>query len=88
MLVGTVTDRTTGQPLTGVRVTFGNVHAKTDGEGRYRLSGVRPGAGLLKVESDDVPPQSLSVVVKTSGTTKRDVTACSTTLDYNCSPQQ
>ncbi len=87
VLVGAVTDRTTGQPLAGVRVSFHNAHATTGSDGTYRLANVSAGSGILKLESDDVPPQSFSVVVKSSGTTRKDVTACSTTLDYNCVPQ-
>ncbi len=83
VLVGHVTDRTTGQPLAGVEVRVGNAHAKTNGDGAYRLAGVKPGQAAVTLESDDVPPQQFTIRVG-AGTTKRDFTACSITLDYRC----
>jgi protocatechuate 3,4-dioxygenase beta subunit len=84
VLVGSVTDQTTGQPLTGVEVRVGSAHAKTNADGAYKLVGVKPGRSAVTVSSDDVPPQQFTVRVG-SGTTHRDFTACSITLDYRCS---
>ena len=87
ILIGSITDRTTGQPLAGVEVTLGSARATSRADGSYRLTGVKPGAATLTVSSDDVPPQHMSVTVGTT-TTRANVRACSTTLDYNCGPAQ
>jgi protocatechuate 3,4-dioxygenase beta subunit len=87
VLAGTITDRTTGQPLAGVVVTVGSSHATTHDDGTYRLSNVKPGPATLSVSSDDVPPQHFSVTIG-SATTHANLTVCSTTLDYNCGPPQ
>jgi protocatechuate 3,4-dioxygenase beta subunit len=84
LLTGRVLDRTTGQPLAHVRVSSGHVSATTDSAGRFSLRGLHPGRAELLLESDDVPAQHASVTLGT-GTTHRDLRACSTTLDYNCS---
>jgi protocatechuate 3,4-dioxygenase beta subunit len=84
VLSGHVLDRTTGQPLAGVSVRAGRAHAVTDKAGRYALRGLRAGAVAITLESDDVPAQHLTVTVG-AGATVRDLRACSTTLDYNCS---
>jgi protocatechuate 3,4-dioxygenase beta subunit len=84
VLSGHVLDRTTGQPLAGVRVRAGRAQAVTDRAGRYALRGLRTGAVAITLESDDVPAQHLTVRVG-PGPTNRDLHACSTTLDYNCS---
>jgi hypothetical protein len=85
VLVGTVSDRTTGQPLPGVRVSAGAAHATSRADGGFRLTGVKPGSATLSVESDDVPPQSFMVMVGKT-TSRADLRVCSTTLDYNCGP--
>lgn len=87
LLVGQITDQTTGQPLHGVHVTLtqrgGTLRAITDDNGQFRLSGVRPGLHTLTYASDDVPPRTLSVHIR--GTKQQlHITACSTTLDYSC----
>jgi protocatechuate 3,4-dioxygenase beta subunit len=87
VLLGTITDRTTGQPLSGVLVTVGSVHATSHDDGSYKLSGVAPGRLTLSVSSDDVPPQHFRVTVGSS-TTRADLRVCSTTLDYNCGVPQ
>ena len=87
IVAGTVGDRTTGQPLPGVTVSIGSAHAMTRADGRFRLTGVKPGPAALTVESDDVPPQRFSVKVGAK-TTRADLRVCSTTLDYNCGPLQ
>jgi len=84
LLAGRVLDRTTGQPLAHVRVSSGHVSATTDAAGHFVLRGLHAGRADLLLESDDVPAQHASVTLGT-GTTHRDLRACSTTLDYNCS---
>ena len=87
VLIGTISDRTTGQPLSGVVDTLGAVHATSHADGSYRLPGVKPGQATLTVSSDDVPPQHFPVTVGTT-TSRADLRVCSTTLDYNCGPLQ
>lgn len=87
VLLGQITDRTTGQPLrnVAVQVTQGHtmLRARTDENGRFELKGVKPGSHSLRYLSDDVPPQTVSITVK--GAKQRiSITACSTTLDYSC----
>jgi hypothetical protein len=87
IVTGTIGDRTTGQPLMGVGITIGSAHATTKADGRFRLTGVKPGPATLMVESDDVPPQHFSVKIGAK-TTRVELRVCSTTLDYNCGPLQ
>lgn len=85
VLVGHVTDKTTGQPLPGVTITIGPHHATTDAHGAYRLTGLAPGHYTMSAGSKDVPPQNKSVDVKQSiQTMTLDLVLCSTTLDYSC----
>jgi protocatechuate 3,4-dioxygenase beta subunit len=80
---GHVIDKTTGQPLAGVRVAIGTARATTDKAGRFALHGVRSGNATITLESSDVPLQRVTVTI-TAPATAHDVPACSTTLDYNC----
>lgn len=82
-LSGRIVDRTTGQPLPGVRVTLADASATTGGDGRYRLRGLVPGTFTLTLQSNDVPVERLRVKLA-PGANERDVRACSTTLDYGC----
>jgi hypothetical protein len=86
VLLGTVNDRTTGQPLAGVTVSVGSAHAVSRADGSYRLANVKPGPATLTASSDDVPPQQFTLTVGAT-TTRHDLRVCSTTLDYNCAPQ-
>ena len=87
LLVGDITDRTTGQPLAGVHVWVAQgrvtLHAVTGRDGRFRLSGLRAGSYVLYYSSDDVPPQQVAGRVR-GGRATVHITACSTTLDYSC----
>jgi hypothetical protein len=85
VLIGTLTDHTTGQPLPDVVVELGNVRATTHADGTFRLNGVKPGHATLSVSSADVPPQTFPVTI---GVTSSHVAlrVCSTTLDYTCGP--
>ncbi|MDQ2909366.1 MAG: carboxypeptidase-like regulatory domain-containing protein [Candidatus Eremiobacteraeota bacterium] len=82
-LSGHITDRTTGQPLIGVHVRAGHRLATTDADGRYLLGGLSAARYTLRIESNDVPPESVTVTLR-PGPNRRDVRACSTTLDYGC----
>ena len=87
LLLGRITDKTTGQPLRGVHVEIAQGHktlrALTGADGRFRLGGVKPGPHMLRYWSDDVPANSTSVDIR--GTKAEiGITACSTTLDYSC----
>ncbi len=87
ILVGSVLDRTTGQPLPKVAIVAGSSHATSRADGSFRLPNLKPGAVTLSLTSDDVPPQTVTVTVGSS-TTRHDIRVCSTTLDYNCGPPQ
>jgi hypothetical protein len=84
--MGHVTDITTGQALPGVTVTLdkGAIHrlVKTDTHGAYRFAGIPDGTYTLTLQSKDVPAASRAAVVH--GSTRLDLAACSTTLDYSC----
>jgi hypothetical protein len=85
VLVGHITDKTTGQPLPNVKIAIGSHHTTTDARGAYRLSGLAPGTYTLSASSDDVPPQRRSVTVKQQASPQTlDLVMCSTTLDYGC----
>jgi 5-hydroxyisourate hydrolase-like protein (transthyretin family) len=89
ILVGHVVDRTTGQPLTGVDVSVTGTAAKiaptkTNDAGTFKLRGLATGTYTVTVSSDDVPPQTFSVVVHATKEQRFEITACSTTLDYSC----
>ncbi len=83
VLWGHITDRTTGQPLARVHVRAGDHAAITDSSGRYILRGLAPGAYTLTLDSNDVPPEHVTVKLR-RGANVRDFRACSTTLDYGC----
>ncbi len=83
LLSGRVSDRTTGQPLPGVRVSAAGATALTDGAGRYRLRLPHAGSVTLTLQSADVPVERMPLRLK-AGANVRDVRACSTTLDYGC----
>lgn len=84
VLIGHVTDATTGQPLVNVTIAVGSRNATTDKHGAYRIGGLTPGQYTLSASSNDVPPQHRSVVVKSSAQTTLNLVLCSTTLDYSC----
>ena len=82
-LIGTILDKTTGQPLAGVHVSIAGKHATSDARGAFRISGLHPGSALLTYSSHDVPEQTVKLNV--SGKTARvRLRACSITLDYQC----
>lgn len=87
LLLGRITDRTTGQPLHGVHIELrqgqGTLEAVSDADGRFRLAGVQPGPHTVRYSSADVPPQSLRLTVR-GARQALSITACSTTLDYSC----
>lgn len=87
LLVGQISDRTTGQPLAGVHVVLHSGRSTrrvlSDVHGRFRLVDVRSGRYRLRYWSNDVPPQSLLLRVRGARQRVR-IAACSTTLDYRC----
>jgi hypothetical protein len=83
VIAGTVSDRTTGQPMPYVTVAVGDVHATSRPDGTYRLAGVKPGHATVTASSNDAPPQRFPVVIGPA-TTHLDLTICSVTLDYSC----
>jgi hypothetical protein len=83
VLIGTISDRTTGQPMPGVTISLGAAHTTSHADGTYKLAGLKPGHATVSVSSDDVPPQRLPVTVGPA-TSRADLRVCSTTLDYNC----
>ncbi|MBV8638405.1 MAG: DUF2012 domain-containing protein [Candidatus Eremiobacteraeota bacterium] len=87
VLSGTITDKTTGQPLQGVTVTATagahTLRTKTDAEGHFVLSHVNDGDYALHLSSRDVPAQTVHVRVH-GASTHVTLKACSTTLDYSC----
>ncbi len=87
IVTGTLTDKTTGQPLIGVTVTttasHQRVQAKTDAHGHFSLGNLPSGNYTLRLSSPDVPAQSTPIRVSGPTTTVK-LKACSTTLDYNC----
>ena len=87
VLVGNLTDKTTGQPLPGVSVSVGAAHGTSRADGSFRLTGLKPGRATLSVSSDDVPPQQFPVTIG-NASSRVNVRVCSTTLDYNCGPPQ
>ncbi len=88
ILVGQITDRTTGQPLTGVDISVQGgakiTPTRSNDAGGYTLRGLAPGRYALTVSSDDVPPQTFEVIVHNAKSQHFNITACSTTLDYSC----
>jgi hypothetical protein len=84
VLVGHVTDATTGQPLTNVTIAIGSHKTTTDEYGNYRLAGLTPGPYTLTASSKDVPSQHRGVNVKQQSTQTLNLVLCSTTLDYSC----
>jgi protocatechuate 3,4-dioxygenase beta subunit len=88
VVTGHVTDRTTGQPLAGVRVALSGtttISATTKADGSYRIRGVKPGRYAVTLSSDDVPPQRFDITIAPSAKpSTHDFVACSTTLDYSC----
>lgn len=86
ILAGSISDRTTGQPLGGVTVTIGAAHAVSHADGSFRLTVPKAGHAVVTVSSDDVPPQQFPVTVGAKAPVRLRV--CSTTLDYNCGPPE
>lgn len=82
---GTLLDKTTNQPLEGVRVNAAgpvSAHGLTDASGKFALANLRPGNYTITVQSKDVPAQSFTFKVTRS--VRQTIEACSTTLDYQC----
>ncbi len=74
MVVGTVTNRDTKQPVAGaqVGVVGGTAGSLTDAEGKYRLAGVRAGPIILRVKMIGFTQQDRSVTLPDGQTTTVD----------------
>ena len=86
ILLGHITDATTGQAMPGIKVTLAGkktLSTKSNAAGAYRFANVAPGRYTLNIVSSDVPPHHQSVVVRGRATIV-NIAACSTTLDYSC----
>lgn len=87
LLLGQITDKTTGQPLHGVQVVLSGGHMRTkvlsDAQGHFRIANVHPGGYLLTLSSDDVLPTHRTLRVHGKEMTLQ-IPVCSTTLDYSC----
>lgn len=76
---GTITDRSTRQPLNGARVMVGRdangrlPREWSDFEGAYRINGVPPGGQVVTVHLADHAPELFAVEVAAGQTTKLDV---------------
>ncbi len=92
VLVGHITDQTTGQSLAGLHVsTLGPTRTtvRTDADGRYVLRNLRPGRYTIVVRGKGVPTVRTTLVVS-ARTQRRDFVVCNVALDYSCanSPQR
>jgi hypothetical protein len=87
LLLGQITDKTTGQPLHGVQVVVAGagqrLTVRSDGQGHFRIANLRPGSYLLTLSSDDVLPTHRSLRVRGKQMSLQ-IAVCSTTLDYSC----
>ncbi len=87
VLIGTITDKTTGQPLAGVTVTTTagshTLRTRTDESGHFTFKALADGTYNVQLSSRDVPPQSVKVRVQ-GKTTHVTFKTCSMTLDYSC----
>ncbi len=87
VLVGRITDRTTGQSLSRLTVTLtGPSHAstRTGPDGRYRLRRLRPGLYRLVIRGKGVPTVRTQIKLEGREVTK-DFVVCNIALDYSCS---
>lgn len=87
VLIGTITDKTTGQPLEHVTVTTTagshTLRTRTDSAGRFVFRQIGDGNYTLHFSSHDVPDQTSQVRVR-GASTHVMLQACSMTLDYSC----
>lgn len=87
VLVGRITDRTTGQSLSGLRVTTigpTRAAARTDSDGRYVFRNLRPGKYTLVIRGKGVPTVRARIALTGRKTTK-NLAVCNVALDYSCS---
>ncbi|MDH2910914.1 MAG: hypothetical protein HKL92_00120 [Candidatus Eremiobacteraeota bacterium] len=86
LLVGRITDQTTGQPLEGLRVSaVGPTHSsvRTDADGRYVLRNLHPGRYTIVVRGKGVPTVRAGITVS-DRTLKKNFVVCNVALDYSC----
>lgn len=76
---GQVTAKADGRPLPGIRVVTGqdrfgsntvNPSTRTDADGRFRISAVRPGGALVHAFSEDFAPAMKTVMVESGQETE------------------
>ncbi len=86
ILVGRITDRTTGQSLAGLEITANgpsHARARTDADGRYIFRSLRPGRYLIDVRGKGVPTVAKHIVLH-DGKVTENITVCNVALDYSC----
>jgi len=86
VLLGHITDATTGQSMPGVTVSLSGATTRTTKSGptgAYRFANVAPGKYRLTIVSSDVPTHHQRIAVR-GKTAVVNIAACSTTLDYSC----
>ena len=69
-IVGVVRNRQTGEPVSGAvaRLAFGGRSVSVDSAGRFQLTGLRPGAGLLQIRAIGYSVGSWALTLRENGT--------------------
>lgn|GEM_PF-2501790 len=86
ILVGQVSDRTTGQPLGGLRVSSigpTRTSVRTNADGHYLLRNLRPGRYTILIRGKGVPTVRARITLSDRRQRKNFV-VCNVALDYSC----
>ncbi|MEY4956400.1 MAG: hypothetical protein RL409_657, partial [Gemmatimonadota bacterium] len=84
ILTGRVTDRASGQPINGARVTLaGNaeIGANSDGDGRYFMRGVPAGSQTVRALRIGYRPESQPITVKGNDTLRVNLSLSVSAVD-------